>query len=231
MIQTLLLAYAGPGRTVVDVRADVPDARPDRPDHRRRPWWPAIGDDDFTLDPTRRAARRRGHDPAVTFLCSPNNPTGLVESPECSTQLLDASTGLVVVDEAYAEFSTGRRSIGSTTTAARAWCARSRRRGAWRRPGSVTSSVRRGSSRAGQGRACRTTSTRPSSSPGGWRCATSTTWSDRVSQTGRGARARRARRWPTSASRCSRRGANFVLVPPADHDAREVWQRLVDAAC
>jgi histidinol-phosphate aminotransferase len=42
----------------------------------------------------------------VTFLCSPNNPTGLIESPDVLDAVLEASTGLVVVDEAYAEFST-----------------------------------------------------------------------------------------------------------------------------
>jgi histidinol-phosphate aminotransferase len=40
----------------------------------------------------------------VTFLCSPNNPTGLVE-PEANVRaMLDAVPGLLVVDEAYAQF-------------------------------------------------------------------------------------------------------------------------------
>jgi histidinol-phosphate aminotransferase len=41
------------------------------------------------------------------FVCSPNNPTGTVETREVVTQLLDivaARGGLLVVDEAYAEF-------------------------------------------------------------------------------------------------------------------------------
>ncbi|MEM9748638.1 MAG: histidinol-phosphate transaminase, partial [Actinomycetota bacterium] len=37
-------------------------------------------------------------------LTSPNNPTGLVEPPERVDQLLDRASGLVVVDEAYAQF-------------------------------------------------------------------------------------------------------------------------------
>jgi len=40
----------------------------------------------------------------VTFLCSPNNPTGIVEDPAVVDAALDASDGLVVVDEAYAQF-------------------------------------------------------------------------------------------------------------------------------
>ena len=39
------------------------------------------------------------------FLCSPNNPTGLIESPEVLDAAVDASNGLVVVDEAYGQFS------------------------------------------------------------------------------------------------------------------------------
>jgi histidinol-phosphate aminotransferase len=42
--------------------------------------------------------------PDVVFLTSPNNPTGLVEPPERVEQLLGSAPGLVVVDEAYAQF-------------------------------------------------------------------------------------------------------------------------------
>ncbi len=38
------------------------------------------------------------------FLCSPNNPTGLVEPAERVHELLSIAPGLVVVDEAYAQF-------------------------------------------------------------------------------------------------------------------------------
>ena len=40
----------------------------------------------------------------MTFLCSPNNPTGLVEDPSTVRRLLAVAPGLVVVDEAYAQF-------------------------------------------------------------------------------------------------------------------------------
>ena len=59
---------------------------------------------DFTLD-VDDAARRVAEDgPAITFLCSPNNPTGIVEAPETVRRLLAAGPGLLVVDEAYAQF-------------------------------------------------------------------------------------------------------------------------------
>ena len=45
--------------------------------------------------------------PAVTFLCSPNNPTGMVESRatvEAVLAAVEAVDGLLVVDEAYGQF-------------------------------------------------------------------------------------------------------------------------------
>jgi histidinol-phosphate aminotransferase len=42
--------------------------------------------------------------PAVVLLCSPNNPTGLVEPRATIERALDGSAGIVVVDEAYGQF-------------------------------------------------------------------------------------------------------------------------------
>lgn len=44
-------------------------------------------------------------EPDVTIICSPNNPTGCVLSDNDLRALLDSTNGLVVVDEAYHEFS------------------------------------------------------------------------------------------------------------------------------
>ena len=49
-------------------------------------------------------ARRQG-DPAVTIVCSPNNPTGTALPRQDLERLLKAGDGLVVLDEAYHEFS------------------------------------------------------------------------------------------------------------------------------
>jgi histidinol-phosphate aminotransferase len=54
------------------------------------------------VDTARRVVRDAA--PAVVFLCSPNNPTGLVEDPATVHAVIDAAPGLVVVDEAYAQF-------------------------------------------------------------------------------------------------------------------------------
>ena len=42
--------------------------------------------------------------PDITFLCSPNNPTGLVEEPDLVRHVVATAPGLVVVDEAYGQF-------------------------------------------------------------------------------------------------------------------------------
>ena len=42
--------------------------------------------------------------PALTFLCSPNNPTGRLEPLSTIESILERAGGLVVVDEAYGQF-------------------------------------------------------------------------------------------------------------------------------
>jgi histidinol-phosphate aminotransferase len=61
---------------------------------------------DFTLDPVEVDRVLAEAKPHVVFLTSPNNPTGLVEPRERVEQLLASAPGLVVVDEAYAQFAT-----------------------------------------------------------------------------------------------------------------------------
>jgi histidinol-phosphate aminotransferase len=46
----------------------------------------------------------RSLQPEVTIVCSPNNPTGCVLSDDDLHSLLESTSGLVVVDEAYHEF-------------------------------------------------------------------------------------------------------------------------------
>ena len=41
----------------------------------------------------------------IIYVCSPNNPTGTVASGEAVNHVIDRATGIVILDEAYAEFS------------------------------------------------------------------------------------------------------------------------------
>ena len=103
VLQTLLLTYAGPGRTVATFEPTY-----QLHGHIARLTGAAVAEgerrDDFTLDLDEVRRVCAASDPIVTFVCSPNNPTGLVESPAAVRAVMDAAPGLVVVDEAYGQF-------------------------------------------------------------------------------------------------------------------------------
>jgi histidinol-phosphate aminotransferase len=69
------------------------------------PWIGSPRAMDFTLRPDDAVAEVRAHAPAIVFLCSPNNPTGTALDPAVLEAVLEVAPGMVVVDEAYAEFS------------------------------------------------------------------------------------------------------------------------------
>jgi histidinol-phosphate aminotransferase len=103
VLQTVLLAYAGPGRTVATFE---PTYQMHAQIARVTGATVVEGERaaDFTLDPDEVDRVIDRYRPEVVFLTSPNNPTGLVEPVERVLQLLDRAPGLVVVDEAYAQF-------------------------------------------------------------------------------------------------------------------------------
>lgn len=61
-------------------------------------------DSSFRVDPGHAVRFLRDEAPDVTLLCSPNNPTGMVEPRDVVNAVLAAAPGLVAVDEAYGEF-------------------------------------------------------------------------------------------------------------------------------
>jgi histidinol-phosphate aminotransferase len=107
VLQTLLLTYGGPGR-----RALV--FEPTYPLHthiaRLTGTEVVVGErtSDFEVSPTEAGILIAGERPAVVFLCSPNNPSGTVETRATVEALLaavvDHGPALLVVDEAYGEF-------------------------------------------------------------------------------------------------------------------------------
>jgi histidinol-phosphate aminotransferase len=63
---------------------------------------------DFSLNAAEAVSEIQKHKPTLTFITTPNNPTGGAVSIETIQMLADAAKsvgGLLVVDEAYAEFS------------------------------------------------------------------------------------------------------------------------------
>lgn len=103
VLQTLCLTYGGPGRRLATFE----------PTYALHTHIPHITStevvsgertDDFALDLDEVRRVLREHDPAITFLCSPNNPTGMVESEATIREVADLAPGLLVVDEAYGQF-------------------------------------------------------------------------------------------------------------------------------
>lgn len=60
--------------------------------------------DDFSLDLPAMLAAIEKHQPAVIFLAYPNNPTGNLFDRDAVEAILQASDGLVIIDEAYHSF-------------------------------------------------------------------------------------------------------------------------------
>ncbi|MCA1387269.1 aminotransferase class I/II-fold pyridoxal phosphate-dependent enzyme, partial [Bradyrhizobium sp. BRP05] len=67
-------------------------------------WVEAPRDAGFDIDIDTAVAAVREHRPDVVFLCTPNNPTGNGLGLEVVEAVLAATDGIVIVDEAYAEF-------------------------------------------------------------------------------------------------------------------------------
>ena len=101
--QQLLQAFAGPGRTALGFGPSY-SMHPLLAAGTGTRWIGALRDPDFGLTPDSAVAQLRQHDPDLVFLCSPNNPTGTVLDPAVVDAVLAATRGMVIVDEAYAEF-------------------------------------------------------------------------------------------------------------------------------
>ena len=104
VLQSLLLAFGGPGR-----RAAVFEPTYALHSHIARIAGTEVvegaRDDEFLIDPQHALELLGAQRPDVTFLCSPNNPTGRAEPPETVAAVSAAAPGLVIVDEAYGQFS------------------------------------------------------------------------------------------------------------------------------
>ncbi len=103
VMQQLMQAFGGPGRTALSF-APTYSMYPEYARNTHTGWAVAQRADDFTIDLPAALAAVREHEPSLVLLASPNNPTGTALAPTHLEALLDASTGMVVVDEAYAEF-------------------------------------------------------------------------------------------------------------------------------
>lgn len=105
ILQQLLQAFGGPGRTAIGF---VPSysMHPIISDGTQTEWLQAARAEDFGLDVDVAVAAVQERTPDVVFVASPNNPSGQSVSIEDLRRLLQAmSGGILIVDEAYGEFS------------------------------------------------------------------------------------------------------------------------------
>ncbi len=110
VIQQLLQTFGGPGRTAIGFE-------PSYSMHgliargTGTGWISGPRHDDFTIDLAAAQKAIAEHRPDVVFVTTPNNPTGTAVPPETVLALYEAAQAagpsMVVVDEAYIEFSHG----------------------------------------------------------------------------------------------------------------------------
>ena len=103
VLQTLFLAYGGPSRT-----AAVFEPTYALHSHIARLTRTTVAEGvrapDFTIDLAEVERVVAATTPELTFLCSPNNPTGRAEPRDVVEKVLGLAPGLLVVDEAYGQF-------------------------------------------------------------------------------------------------------------------------------
>ncbi|MCE7007408.1 histidinol-phosphate transaminase [Kibdelosporangium philippinense] len=104
ILQQILQAFGGPDRTALGFEPSY-SMHPIISAGTKTEWIPAPRREDFSLDASQAVEILRQKQPDVTFVTSPNNPTGQSVPLADLRVLLDAAPGIVVVDEAYAEFS------------------------------------------------------------------------------------------------------------------------------
>ena len=105
ILQQLLQAFGGPGRIALGF---VPSysMHPIISDGTQTEWIEAYRAADFSLDVDAAGAAIQSVKPDVVFVTSPNNPTGQSVPSSDLRRLLEAMTsGVLIVDEAYGEFS------------------------------------------------------------------------------------------------------------------------------
>lgn len=103
VLQQILQAFGGPGRSVLgfpptySMHSIIASGTGTR-------WIEGVRDEEFRISPETAVHWIEQTKPDIIFFCSPNNPTGTPLSLETIVAAYDATDGIVVVDEAYAEF-------------------------------------------------------------------------------------------------------------------------------
>lgn len=104
VLQQLLQAFGGPGRTAMGF---VPSysMHPILSSGTQTEFIGIPRGEDFHIDVDLAVREINEQKPDVVFVTTPNNPTGDVTALADIERIIEAASGIVIVDEAYAEFS------------------------------------------------------------------------------------------------------------------------------
>jgi histidinol-phosphate aminotransferase len=104
VVQQVFQAFGGPGRTALSFLPTY-SMYPEYARNTNTRWLTADRTNTFAVDPDEARAAIERLRPDVVVLASPNNPTGTALPLSTIKAIADVAPGIVVVDEAYAEFS------------------------------------------------------------------------------------------------------------------------------
>lgn len=104
VLQQLLQAFGGPGRSAMGFTPSY-SMHPILSAGTQTEFIAIPRTDRFVIDMPKALEAIAEHQPDVVFITTPNNPTGGVTPVADLRKLIEAAPGIVIVDEAYAEFS------------------------------------------------------------------------------------------------------------------------------
>jgi histidinol-phosphate aminotransferase len=229
VLQTLLLTFGGAGRT-----AAVWEPTYALHGHIARITGTAVAEGergpDFALDLAEVDRVLADARPAVVFLCSPNNPTGVVDPPEVVAAVLErveAAGALLVVDEAYGQFAPwsalalvdDARPLAVTRTFSKTWSMAAARLGYVVAPSWVVAELHKVVLPYHLDAFTQVAGTLALDHVDAMEARVARLVAERGRLVARLADLP-VRVWPS--------GANFVLFRPETVDGAEVWQRLLD---
>lgn len=103
IMQQVLQAFGGPGRAVLSFSPTY-SMYSEYARNTNTEYIAIPRADDFSIDRAAALEAIAAHRPSVIMLASPNNPTGTALDLDLISEIHAATDGIVVVDEAYAEF-------------------------------------------------------------------------------------------------------------------------------
>ena len=103
VLQQVLQAFGGPGRSLLSFTPSY-SMYPILAAGTGTEWVAVPRPADFELSADAVTAALREHRPEIAVICAPNNPTGTPVGLDVIAAAYDACPGILIVDEAYAEF-------------------------------------------------------------------------------------------------------------------------------